>query len=135
MSTRPRRIFFLHNCDSTTIDIVWYHLQGFVLVDRDSELYFHNIFAPVTDELRSAHFDAMIVSYEALSIIRLPENIEAFTGKYRFLKDTCTVRIAHTMDDYTGPGYVEPFLLAMQTRHRGVRWATWFMRCRLRSRL
>lgn len=113
MSTRPRRILFLHNCDGTTIDIVWYHLQGFAHLDPDSELYFHNLFAPITGELRSARFDALIVNFEALAVIRLPDNHERFTRKYAFLKDTCAVRIAITMDDYTAPGYLEPFLLAL----------------------
>ena len=117
MSTRPKRIFFLHNCDSTTIDIVWYHLQGFAHLDPDSELFFHNLFAPVTDELMSAQFDALIINFEALAVIRLPENHERFTRKYAFLKDICAVRIAITMDDYTAPGYLEPFLLALDIQH------------------
>ncbi|MEM9060559.1 MAG: glycosyltransferase [Pseudomonadota bacterium] len=117
MSQRPRRILFLHCCDSTTIDIVVYHLQGFAHYGPDDEIFFQDIRAPITRGLREARFDAAIINFEALALIRYAHRLQGYIDKLSFIRNTCAVRIAITMDDYTGPGYLDQFLIAMDVHH------------------
>ena len=117
MSQRPRRILFLHCCDSRTIDIVVYHLQGFAHYGPEDEIFYHDIRMPITPELRQARFDAAIINFEALATIRYEHRIQGYIDKLSFILDTCTVRVAITMDDYTGPGYLDQFLVAMKVHH------------------
>ncbi|MEL6997109.1 MAG: glycosyltransferase [Pseudomonadota bacterium] len=117
MSQRPRKILFLHCCDSRTIDIVVYHLQGFAHYGPEDEIFYHDIRMPVTPELRQAQFDAAIVNFEALATIRYEHRLQGYIDKLSFILDTCAVRVAITMDDYTGPGYLDQFLVAMKVHH------------------
>ena len=117
MSQRPRRILFLHCCDSRTIDIVVYHLQGFAHCGAGDEIFFQDIRMPVTPELRGARFDAAILNFEALAHLRYGHRVQGYIDKLSFIRETCAVRIAITMDDYTGAGYLDRFLVAMGVQH------------------
>ena len=108
-SRSPYKILILHalRADSrqTTIDHIYCYPR-----QRPGVLYaYHNINAPLSKELMTFPFDAIIINYCFLSY-RTSQRYESLRNKYSYLAKSDALKIAVTQDDYTFHAVLDEWL-------------------------
>ena len=85
------------------------HCSAFPANRPDTVFLFHHFWAPITEELRSLRFDALIVNYDFLNQLR-SRNTRKRADDFCVLSKNADVRIALPQDDYSASSLLDEWL-------------------------
>jgi len=110
---RPRNILVVHNVENlgsarrSTLD----HIYCFERYAPEHNYVYHRSMLPVTEELRSTPWDAVIFESTSLGIVTLRprSRFQHLRESWRFLRDVPAIKLAFPQDDATHSAYLDYF--------------------------
>ena len=108
------KILVLHAISGDTRKTVLDHAYCYPAYRAGNLYVYHHLLAPVTPELTSFPFDAVIINYCFLAYRVVDEWYPDLKNKYSFLSHAKAVKIAISQDDYTWNEVLDEWLEYMR---------------------
>jgi len=105
----PRPIPVLHSLFQADRGTTFNHAYCFPRYASQNTYVYHHALAPVTEALRNIRFDAVILTYDFLSV-RSTRYFPEIWKKFSFLATLPVPKLAIPQDEYTGSGIFEKWM-------------------------
>src|SRR5579864_7356 len=107
------KVLILHAILGNTRKTILDHIYCYPMYRHGNLYAYHHLLAPLSPELVSFPFDAVIVNYCFLAYRVLDDMYFDLRDKYGFLTDTAALKIAITQDEYTWSAVLDDWLSFM----------------------
>lgn len=109
MAEKQARILVVHAAQRNSRKTVVLHVDCYRRYLPDVEVVYHHYRAPVTDALKNAHFDLVVLNFCALSV-RTSPRFQLAVDRLMFLADYGAPIVAIPQDDFSSSAYLAEWL-------------------------